>query len=174
MSIWKLNANIKNRQSANDVFITPIDLVKTHLDIVAEYVSEEDVLLDPFFGTGNYYNTFSLKFPNNKREFLEIEMGKDFFEYNDKVDVIISNPPYSILDKVLEKSVKLNPHTISYLIGINNLTCKRIEYMNKNGYVVSKMHLTKVYKWFGMSCIVVFTKKETKNCILFDRIVWMS
>jgi ABC-type polysaccharide transport system permease subunit len=77
-----------------------------------------------------------------------------------------------MIDKVLEKSVSLNPHTISYLIGQNNLTCKRIEFMNNSGYYLDKMFFTKIWKWFGMSAIVVFTKKSNNNCIDFDRIVW--
>jgi hypothetical protein len=167
-----INTSIKKREKSNDIFYTPIQLVEKHLEYVKEYVAEEDVIFDGFYGTGNYYNSYSKFFKNNKFEYTEIEMGKDFFEYDKKVNVIISNPPYSIIDKVLEKSVSLDPHTISYLIGQNNLTCKRIEYMNSKGYYLDKLFFTKVFKWFGMSCIVVFTKKSTKNCIDYDRVVW--
>jgi hypothetical protein len=44
--------------------------------------------------------------------------------------------------------------------------------MNNHGYYLDKMFFTKVFKWFGMSAIVVFTKKSKKNCISFDRNVW--
>jgi hypothetical protein len=169
----KTNDNIKKRETPNDVFYTPINLVKLHLNFVKEYLGENDIIYDPFFGSGNYFNTYAEVFDkNNTFEYSEIEMGKDFFEYDKNVNMIVSNPPYSIIDRVLEKSVSLNPHTISYLIGCNNLTAKRIEYMNKNGYYLSKIHFTKVFKWFGMSFIVVFTKKATKNCIDYDRTVW--
>ena len=87
------------------------------------------------------------------------------------MDIICSNPPYSIIDKILEKSVALNPRVISYLIGVNNLTAKRIEYMENNGYGLKKIHMCKVWKWFGMSFIVQFEKGE-KSCMSFDRIVW--
>jgi hypothetical protein len=167
-----INRNIKDRTKPNDIFYTPIDLVKTHLMYIKEYVKDGDVIFDGFYGTGNYYNTYPEVFKNNTFDYTEIELGKDFFEYDKKVDVIVSNPPYSIIDKVFEKSVSLNPHTISYLIGQNNLTCKRIEYMNSKGYFLVKLFFTKVWKWFGMSCIVVFSKKSTKNCIDYDRVVW--
>ena len=167
-----ISTNIKKREKSNDIFYTPLALVKLHLNFVKEYVSTGDTILDPFYGTGNYFNTYSEIFTDAIFEFTEIEMGKDFFEYDKKVDMIVSNPPYSIMDKVLEKSVSLNSHTISYLIGQNNLTCKRIEYMNKHGYFLDKMFFTKVFKWFGMSAIVVFTKKSQKNCIDYDRQVW--
>jgi len=165
-----ISHNIKKRESPNDKFYTPLSLVSIHLDLVKEYVNHDDVILEPFYGSGNYYNSFDKVFTKNTFEFTEIDLGLDFFEYSKNVDVIISNPPYSCIDKVLEKSVELNPHTISYLIGINNLTAKRIEFMNKHGYNLSKLHVTKVFKWYGMSAIVVFTK-STNNCVSYDRIV---
>ena len=94
-----------------------------------------------------------------------------FFDFNENVDIICSNPPYSIIDKILEKSVSLNPHTISFLIGVNNLTAKRIEFMNENNYGLYKCVMLKVFKWFGMSFIVYF-KKNCENCIDIDRKIY--
>ena len=167
-----INSKIKKRKTANDVFYTPIPLVKIHLELLRQYVGDNELIYDPFFGTGNYYNTYKEYFPSNRFEFSEIELGKDFFNYNTNVDVIVSNPPYSIIDKVFEKSVSLNPHTISYLIGQNNFTCKRVAFMNQHGYFLDKVYFTKVFKWFGMSVICVFTKKSVRNCIEYDRTVW--
>ena len=163
----KINDKIKKRETPKDVFYTPISLVKIHLGLVKP--NDNDIIYDPFYGKGAYYNEFPNIYKNNSFLFSEIEMGKDFFEFNEKIDIIISNPPYSMIDKVLEKSVSLKPHTISYLISIHNLTTKRIEYMNKNGYCLTVLHFTKVYKWFGMSIIVAFSKGV--NCISYDRIV---
>jgi DNA modification methylase len=169
----KTSSDIKKRVKANDIFYTPIGLVKIHLNYIKEYVDENDIILDGFFGTGNYYNTFAEVFDkNNTFDYTEIELGLDFFNYDKKVNIIISNPPYSIIDKILQHSVKLEPHTISYLIGQHNLTNKRIEYMNNNGYYLSKLFFTKINEWYGMSIIVVFTKKAQHNCIDFDRTIW--
>lgn len=169
----KTSDSIKKRVKPNDIFYTPIELVKIHLNYIKEYVDENDIILDGFFGTENYYNTFAEMFDkNNTFDYTEIELGLDFFNYDKKVNIIISNPPYSIIDKILQYSVKLQPHTISYLIGQHNLTNKRIEYMNNNGYYLSKLYFTKIYEWYGMSIIVVFTKKAQHNCIDFDRTIW--
>jgi hypothetical protein len=78
-----------------------------------------------------------------------------------------------MIDKVLEHSVKLEPRVISYLIGVSNLTAKRIEYMEKNGYNITKLHMCKVYKWYGMSLIVVFEKNKP-SIITYDRVVWKN
>lgn len=168
---------IKKRDNAKDVFITPLPLVKKHLEYVKKYVNDGDVIYDPFFGTGNYYNTFSEYFTNNTFVFTEISMGLDFFDFHlgDKpLGAIISNPPYSMIDNVLKKSVELNPRVISYLIGLHNLTTKRIEYMNENGYTLVSMKMMKVMDWFGMSAIVVFIDSSVcaDNCIDYDRTVY--
>lgn len=166
-----LTTNIKKRENPNDVFITPINLVKQHINFVKEHINKDTILYDPFYGTGNYFNTLMDMYPDNKIYFTEISLGKDFFDFNEKIDIAISNPPYSMIDKVFKKSCELKPSIISYLIGFMNVTAKRIEYMNNQGYFIESIHLTKVYKWFGMSCIITFSNLIKSNCISFDRIV---
>jgi hypothetical protein len=162
-----ISHKIKSRETCNDVFITPVALAKTHIDMIKSIPT--DVWLDPFKNSGNYYN----QFPTENKEYTELLEGKDFFDYTTKVDVICSNPPYSMIDNVLEHSVKLEPRVISYLIGVNNLTSKRIEYLEKNGYNITKLHMCKVYKWYGMTLIVVFEKNKP-SIITYDRVVWKN
>tara|TARA_R110001592_G_scaffold338236_2_gene625220 strand:+ start:1902 stop:2402 length:501 start_codon:yes stop_codon:yes gene_type:complete len=157
--------NIKQREIPNDVFITPLKLAKYNIDMI-EY-NEDEIWYDPFKNNGSYYN----QFPNENKKWSEILEERDFFTFDEKVDIICSNPPYSMINKVLEKSVDLKPRIISYLIGINNLTAKRLEYMENNGYYITKLHMCKVFKWYGMSMIVVW-EREKKAIISFDRVVW--
>ena len=117
----KTSTKIKKREKPNDIFLTPITLSKKHISLID--FKEDEMWLDPFRNSGNYFNHY----PNNNKLWCEILDDKDFFNFNEKVDIICSNPPYSIIDKVLEKSRELNPRIISYLIGVNNLTTKRIE-----------------------------------------------
>tara|TARA_R100000541_G_C1894272_1_gene83815 strand:+ start:135 stop:641 length:507 start_codon:yes stop_codon:yes gene_type:complete len=158
---------IKKREKANDIFLTPIDLAKKHINLI-EY-EDSDIWYDPFKNSGNYYNNF----PNDNKVWSEILEGEDFFEYNEEVDIICSNPPYSMINKVLEKCVSLKPHTISLLIGMGNLTTKRIEDMNNWGYGLYKCEMLKVHDWYGMSFITTF-KKDTKNCIDIDRKIYYT
>lgn len=161
------NHNIKSRNNANDVFITPLELAKKQIQMINVEASE--LWLDPFRNSGHYYN----QFPTDNKDWCEILENKDFFEYQQLVNVICSNPPYSLMDKVLQHSVSLHPRVISYLIGINNLTAKRIEFMNQAGYGLTRIHLCKVFKWFGMSAIVQF-EFQKENIISFDRVVWRN
>jgi len=159
---------IKHRDKPKDVFITPEKLAKTHIDMIDE-AYRNLVWYDPFKNSGSYYNQYPCA--NENKKWSEILENKDFFDFNEEVDVIASNPPYSMIDKVLEKSVSLKPMIISYLLGINNLTAKRMEYMESQGYYITKLHMCKVFKWFGMSLIVVW-EKGGEPILSYDRKVW--
>ena len=156
---------ILKRSTANDVFITPMALAKQHIEMIDSI--PDDIWLDPCANSGNYYN----QFPSENKEKCEILDGQDFFEYNGKPDIICQNPPYSILDKWIKKNIELNPRVISMLIGVGNLTTRRIEWFEKAGYGLKRLKMLKVWKWYGMSYIVVFEKGE--NSIMeIDRKVW--
>jgi len=155
MAFSKKNDDIKKRAKANDVFITPRDLALKHIQMI-DY-DDGDSWLDPCCydpETGSYIS----QFPNDNKDWCEISKGVDFFEYTKVPDHICSNPPYSMMDSWLKKCIELEPKTISFLIGIGNLTAKRIEFMSKAGYELEKMNMMKVYEWFGMSVAVVFRK----------------
>jgi len=162
--------NIKAREEPKDVFLTPIKLAQKAISMV-DYIDGE-IWFDPFRGTGNYYNNFPCC--EDFRVYCEITEGLDFFEPYIDMDgsgVICSNPPYSCLDKVFEHSIACNPRVINYLIGINNLTARRMEMMEKGGYGLTKLHMCKVWKWYGMSLIVQF-EKDKESIMSFDRVVW--
>ncbi len=158
---------IKKRTKANDVFLTPLKLAKKHIDLIE--FEDSDIWYDPFKNSGNYYN----QFPNDNKLWSEILEDEDFFEFTTEVDIICSNPPYSMINKVLEKSVSLKPRIISYLIGMGNLTTKRIEDMNKWGYGLKNIMMLKVNEWYGMSFIVTF-EKGAGNCIDIDRTIYYT
>jgi len=81
-----------------DVIMTPEDSAIA----IIEYFNPTGIILEPCRGTGNIYNNL----PQTKL-WCEISQGKDFFDFNEKVDWIITNPPYSIYDKFLEHSIDL-------------------------------------------------------------------
>ena len=161
----KIAHSIKQRNKANDIFITPIDLAKKHIDMIE--FNENEKWLDPCKNNGSYYNNF----PNDNKDYCEILEQKDFFEYEGHVDIIIQNPPYSLMNKWIEKNIKLKPRIISFLIGIGNLTAKRIETLENAGYGLTKMKMLKIYRWYGMSSIVVF-EKDKSSIIEYDRTVY--
>jgi hypothetical protein len=173
MPTSKISHDIKHREKPNDVFMTPLHLVTSHIDYVKHLIRNDDKILEPFCGSGNYLNQIKEKYPSNNVDYCEITLGRDFFDYVEPTDIIISNPPYSIIDNILKKSIELKPRVISYLIAMHNLTPRRIEILNDAGYYLESMKMIKVFKWYGISVIVTFVKDSNgKNVVDFDRVVY--
>ena len=56
------------------------------------------------------------------------------------------------------------------VIGFANITTRRLEIMENAGYTCVEFHLTKVFKWYGMSLLIVWVKDtEKKSVIGYDR-----
>lgn len=155
-----------------------IEVVRQHLPEKLKGDEDSVVWYDPFRFNEN--GTYFSQFPSPHKKWAEIDEGRDFFHYDPgHVDVLCSNPPYSVMDKVFQRSCELRPRVISYLIGVNNLTSRRLEMMNNNGYRLTYVKMLKVYKWFGMSFVTVFVRSDTEgavhatdNVIDYDRKVW--
>jgi hypothetical protein len=99
---------INTNNHPNDKVMTPLKVAKEIINLF----EIKGVILDAFMGDGAFYN----QYPTNCiKDWCEIDKGKDFFDYHNKVDWIITNPPYSILEKVLEHSFKIADNIV-YLV----------------------------------------------------------
>lgn len=86
-----------NKES--DECYTPYYAIKPLL----KYIAKELIVWCPFDKENSEY-VKTLKSNGNKVIFSHIEDGKDFFRYKPKkYDIIISNPPFSLADEVLER-----------------------------------------------------------------------
>ena len=148
--IGKTANRIKNRKTPKDVFYTPEILAKKHIDMI-EY-NKEDIWYDDSRGKGVYFNNF----PTKKKYWSEITENKNLFDFDKPIDIICGNPPYSFINKILQKSVSLKPRIISYLLGQQNLTPHRLKFMKENNYGLTKLHLCKVRGFFGYSAICIW------------------
>ena len=120
----------------NDEWITPEELVKKQIKMVDEQARPTDVWFDPFKNTGRYYNAF----PTDNKVYTEILEGKDFFEYDGEVDIMCSNPPYSMWKDIYKKTLELNPRIISFVMAEPALTRARMCNMESAGYKITKIH----------------------------------
>lgn len=161
----KVGHTIAKRDDAKDVFLTPPELAKKCIDMIE--FKEDEIWYDPFRNSGHYYH----QFPNDNKVWSEILEGRDFFKFEGHVDIICSNPPYSIITPIIEKCIELKPRVISFLLGMMNLTPKRIEDFNNAGYGLVKLRFLKIHEWFGNSFIVVFELGK-ENCIEIDRTIY--
>lgn len=126
-------------QNIGDKVYTPAHVAKH----IIESFSLFGKVLDPFRGKGAFYDNFP---ENVEKDWCELDKGKDFFKYNERVDWIISNPPYSIFNEVLEHSFELCDDIV-YLIPINKLTS-------------SFTRIKKLKDWGGIPKIILMSPKE--------------
>jgi len=118
---------IPTNKKREDCVQTPLDLA---IDIVNHF-KPQGKILEPCKGDGNFikaYETYNLinQFSGQdgiKWAYTEILEGKDFFEWTEKVDWIITNPPYSKLRKFLQKSMEVSDNVV-FLTTINHLWLK--------------------------------------------------
>jgi hypothetical protein len=116
--------------------VDPGDVVYTPC-YVAEYIikwlNPVGKCLDPCKGDGAFYKYF----PADK-DFCEIRDGKDFFMYNEKVDWVIGNPPYSLFEGFLRHGFEIADN-VSYLVPTNKVFQRQVimEMINNYGGIKS-------------------------------------
>lgn len=77
-------------KGGNDKFMTPINLVEK----IVYHFQPKGNILEPCIGSGNFYNFLKGWIQKGHTlDWCEIDKGKDFFDYEKKVDWIITNPP---------------------------------------------------------------------------------
>ena len=146
---------LRTGNEANDKIFTPLPIAKKIIDTFPLYGK----VLDAFKGAGAFYN----QYPNSvKKEWCEIDEGKDFFDYTETVDWIITNPPYSIFDKVLEHSFEVADNIV-YLVPLSKVftSLKRIRGILQYGNI-KEIHILSASKCgfpFGFpACAIWFQR----------------
>jgi hypothetical protein len=127
---------IQNRTEPKDIFYTPHDIATKMVEMAGIRVG--DRVLEPCRGDGAVYDLLP-SYSNNL--WCEIAMGRDFYEFNDKVDVVITNPPFSHYSPFLNHILELNPRTIVLLGDAGKPTRNRMVLMMQNGYTLTKQHI---------------------------------
>jgi len=122
------------------------DIVLTPDDVAADVVRHfrpTGRILDPCKGEG----AFLRHMPG--AEWCEIREGRDFFAWRERVDWIVSNPPYSIFAPWMRHSFTI-AEDIVYLIPIQKV------------FISSKM-MAEVWKWGGVVEVYVIGEGKVLN-----------
>ncbi len=155
--------SIKHRVTPNDEFITPVEVARMLITKVP--FATGDVVLDAAYGTGVFYDNY----PEPVYKYFT----KDFYNYDGRVDWIVTNPPYSGLEQWLIHSFEIANKGVAYLIGLHNITPRRLEIAGIYGFGVTFIHIHKVCPWYGIQAFVVWEKNKP-SIISYDRTVWGS
>lgn len=147
-------------KKANDDVMTPLPIAKKIIDMF--YTSGS--ILDPFLGNGSFYD----QYPIVIKKWCEIKKGYDFFKEQHHYDWIISNPPYSILEQVLEHSFEIADNIV-YLLPLSKIVSSmgRVRQINKFGGI-KKMWILSASKCgfpFGFPACAVHIQKDYKGNI---------
>ena len=145
----------KCRNVTNDVYYTPDDLAK----LIVEHFKPSGKILEPCAGNGVF-----LKYLNES-DWCEIDKGKNFFSYRNKVNWIVTNPPFSKLTSFLVHSMKLSDNIV-FLINLPALfTVKRVREIFNYHFAIKEVFYVKqpdTWKQTGRQLAAVHLKKRRK------------
>lgn len=109
-----MNLQPNRNYKSNDIVYTPIELAQ----YILEHFNPQGFILEPCKGNGAFYNLMC-----EPKDYCEIAENKDFFEYTQHVDWIVTNPPWSLFRKFLEHSMNIADNIV-FLITINHMWTK--------------------------------------------------
>jgi hypothetical protein len=117
----------KSQSKAHDLIFTPKSLAKELID----RFPLKGKVLEPCRGRGAFFQQLP---PHCQSYWCEISEGKDFFDFHDRVDWIIANPPWSKLMQFLRHSVELADNIV-FLATINHFMTKaRLKLVTHSGF----------------------------------------
>lgn len=102
-----------DKLNKNDLWMTPESAVNVIVPYLKKYVSlsgkKSVIIWCPFDTNESRFVSVLSKIDNVKVVYSHLDSNQDFFQYEPKQwDVIISNPPWSIKWKVMERCYKFN------------------------------------------------------------------
>ena len=168
---------IKDRKVAHDVWLTPVEVAKDHINSVADLADELNIStpddyahkwVDPFRNTGIYYNNFPdeigdgadwMRVPVEK-DWCEIQEGRDALEYDYTDAIVCSNPPYSMINKCLKKMTKDRAQIISILGMTNHITTPRLQMMEDAGYDLMALDFYNVKGYMMTATAMTWVRKD--------------
>ena len=137
-----MNKLIPTGTKRNDCVQTPDSLAKQ----LVEYFKPNGKILEPCAGDGSFLRAL----PQGVY-WCEILHERDFFDFNEKVDWIITNPPYSIFRKFMNHSMEVADNIV-FLVTINHIWLKaRMRDIKEKGFGIKEILLLDTPKTFPQS-----------------------
>jgi hypothetical protein len=109
------------QKSVQDDYTTPVDYLK----VINKYIDNNLIINDPFYFNGEVKNEW-LKLGRTI-----IHEDKDFFTTNHEGDIFVSNPPFSILNKIFYNLFRMDK-PFALLIPIQKIAQLKTQDILKN------------------------------------------
>ena len=148
----------------NDVVFTPDNIAEK----ICSMFSIKGKVLEPCKGEGAF-----MKYLPSNTLWCEITEGRNYYDFNEKVDWIVTNPPYSDFNRFLEHSFELADNIV-LLTPVAKLmksmgTLKQI--FNYGGIVACYfIGASRCGFPFGFPCGVWYLKRGYKGTTLFKEL----
>ncbi len=159
---------IPTNTKREDCVQTPTELA----EMIIQYFEPIGIILEPCKGEGNFLEVMERNIDPDfcDIKWCEILEGKDFFDFKEKVDWIITNPPYSKMRKFMQHSMEISNNVV-FLTTINHLWLKaRINDIKKAGFGIKEILLCDTPKTFpqtGFQLGIFHLKKDYIGDIKF-------
>lgn len=147
-------------KGGNDNIMTPPYLAE---ELVQWFIPPNVSVLEPCKGNGAFINALK-NCSGVTYDWCEIQEGKNFFNYTNKVDWIITNPPFSQFRSFLKHSMEIADNIV-FLSLINAFFMKaRMRDMKEMGFgfhtILSVDTPPKPWPQFGIQLGAVHIKKD--------------
>jgi hypothetical protein len=156
--------NLKYNAERNDCVNTPEYLAKA----IVNHFKPRGKILEPCKGTGNF-----LKFLPKDTLWCEINEGRDFLEFDEKVDWIITNPPWSIARQFFKKSMEVSDNVVFLIRIVHIWTSCRLREMEERGFGIKEIAICDEPKEFphvGFALGCIHLKRGYEGDIKFGRL----
>ena len=149
----------------NDVVFTPDWLAKQ----ICEMFDIKGKVLEPCKGEGAF-----LKYLPKETDWCEIADNKNYYDYNKKVDWIVTNPPYSDFNRFLEHSFNLADNIV-LLVPVAKMF-KSSGTLNSvyeyGGFVsIDTLPASKAGFPFGFPCALYYMKRDYKGLTRIAKLI---
>ena len=131
---------------AQDLVMTPPELAAVVTGHFAGRMS--GTVLDPARGQGAFHDRFPACLD---RHWCEITEGRDFLDWHEPVDWVMSNPPWSRLRDFSRHAMRIAPNIV-WLAPLTNLTTKaRLRDLDEAGFGIAELVLIDTPKGWPQS-----------------------
>ena len=154
---------------------TPIELAKKLISFIP--FKQEDIVYEACAGEGAFFNNFPIYTKNYS---TEINKGTCFTSFTDKVDWVVTNPPYNLVlnDKKIRSSFW---YLLKYfcnqsrkgiaLLGnyncLNSLSPKRMKELESMGWYLNNIVICDIKKWNNRYFFMIFSRVKINDCIKY-------
>jgi hypothetical protein len=155
---------------AHDMVQTPPKLARA---IVAHF-APTGACLDPCRGSGAFWRALRTAPGVTSVQWCEITQGRDFFDFDEQFDWIITNPPWSRMRALLKHGMKIADHLVYLSVLAHFQTSARLQDIRESGFGIREAlllpHPPKSWPRSGFQLACVHIAKGWKGGMVFSEL----